>query len=212
MKSFTTLHELKEDPVMWIPLDKIFLFLPFDIIRCKIWKSLRSKNFLHLKHFILNGDWDLYSLPIEPLLKRYSVPYASMWQIFKDGVPYKKCDEYIQKKHEIETRGLSSRNLRNINELDLYFEALLKLKSDIENVGYKTSINLRKLKHDEIGVFIDRNGRFIKPADKFGGTHRFAVARIIGLSHIPVRIAGVHPEFASVLHKPLMDFKKFLHP
>ena len=49
---------------------------------------------------------------------------------------------------------------------------------------------------DEIGVFIGPNGEIIKAEDKFKGTHRFALARILKLKYVYINVRAVDLNFA----------------
>ena len=78
-------------------------------------------------------------------------------------------------------------------ELDNYFQSLESLKNNLDKYGYKSQMELQNdNKNDEIGVVIDRYGEIIKLEDKFGGTHRFALCKILGIKKITVSIKAIH--------------------
>ena len=65
--------------------------------------------------------------------------------------------------------------------------------------------NKNKNKNDEIGVVIGRNGEIIKLEDNFGGTHRFALCKILKIKKIIVSVKAVHK---SLLNKN--DIRKII--
>ena len=89
-------------------------------------------------------------------------------------------------------------------ELDNYFKSLETLKNNLNKYGYKSQIELNNddKKNDEIGVVINRHGEIIKLEDKFGGTHRFALCKILGISKITVSIKAIHK---SLIKEELID-------
>ena len=92
----------------------------------------------------------------------------------------------------------------NFINLDNYFKSLETLKNNLNKYGYKNQIELKNddKKNDEIGVVIDRHGEIIKLEDKFGGTHRFALCKILGISKIIVSIKAIHK---SLIKEELID-------
>ena len=52
-----------------------------------------------------------------------------------------------------------------------------------------------KNKNDEIGVVIGRYGEIIKLEDKFGGTHRFGLCKILKIKKIYVNVKAIHYKF-----------------
>ena len=88
-------------------------------------------------------------------------------------------------------------------ELDNYFKSLETLKNNLNKYGYKSQIELNNddKKNDEIGVVINRHGEIIKLEDKFGGTHRFALCKILN-SKITVSIKAIHK---SLIKEELID-------
>lgn len=62
-------------------------------------------------------------------------------------------------------------------------------------IGYKSQKKLNHKIGDEIGVFIGTNGELIKAEDKYGGTHRYALAKILKLRHVYISVKGVDLSF-----------------
>ena len=81
-----------------------------------------------------------------------------------------------------------------MNELENYFISLEKLKLSLKEFGYKSQMELNNFnkKNDEIGVVVGKNWEIIKLQDKFGGTHRFALCKILDIKEIIVSVKAMH--------------------
>ena len=88
---------------------------------------------------------------------------------------FKNCNEYQSKKND--KVGATQEEIKSIKRLDNYFNSL-KSEKNMKLNGYVSQSNLSKNFGDEIGVFINSKGD-LKPEDKFGGTHRFAISKIL---------------------------------
>ena len=175
--------------VVWIPVDSISIFIPNKKLK-EVFKPY-PVHYSTISSFFWDGDWDLNGLDIDKHYADYSTSYRSMFQIFCEGRHYKDSDEFQEKLKIIELRGKSARG-NSVNELSSYFESILELKERISKVGYKLQKEMGNDPFDEIGVFIGRDGTILKAEDKFCGTHRFAIAKILKLQKIPVCILAVH--------------------
>ncbi|MCC5943271.1 MAG: hypothetical protein JJU37_17135 [Balneolaceae bacterium] len=191
--SFKLLRTEKSRIVISIPLNLIETFVPNKNLQYIFEPD--KVHFSSLKSFVWQGDWDLKAKSINDYYAEVSTSYRSVMQIFNEGVSYKQCDEYIEKSLAIQNNSKTSR-ADTIDELDKYFKSLIELEKNIRLFGYKEQKELGNDPYDEIGVFIGRNGEFIKAEDKFCGTHRFAIAKFLGLKSIPVCILAVHEIWA----------------
>ena len=91
-------------------------------------------------------------------------------------------------------------------ELNDYFESLDNLKNSLNQFGYKSQVELNNnKKNDEIGIVIGSNSEIIKLEDKFGGTHRFALCKLLEIKQIIVSVKAIHK---SLLEKS--DIKKII--
>ena len=171
----------------------------------KIEYFLELKNAIDKTNFIWDGDWDKKKISISEY-RKYSASYNSIYQIYKENKDFKECEEY-KKKKELILNGMNAGRGDNLSELDGYFKSLDKLKISLNQYGYKSQLELdnNDKKNDEIGVVIGSNYEIIKLEDKFGGTHRFAFCKILGINQIIVSIKAVHK---SLLEKN--DIKKIL--
>ena len=73
-------------------------------------------------------------------------------------------------------------------------EYALNLIRTMESSGYDLE------KGSEIGTaHIDRDGRLVKSGS---ATHRFCVARIVGVKRFPLRVVGIHEDWARAAASP----------
>ncbi len=119
-----------------------------------------------------------------------------MFQIFKKKINYKKSTEYKIKLNQIKNKGITSRGHKNIQELDMYFNNLSQVFKDMKKSGYKNQNRLpNKRIGDEIGVFLGPKGEIVKAEDKFRGTHRFAMSKILNLKYVYINVRAVDFKF-----------------
>jgi hypothetical protein len=180
-KKFIKLPYYKMNIIKKIKLSHIRHFLP-------------SKYIYSKKYFIWHGNWYSQKISISSY-KNYNLNYNSVFQIFEEKINYKKSDEYKKKLYEIKKNSLTTRGFKNIEDLDYYFESLLKLHRNMKKSGYKSQKEININSNDEIGVFISANGEIIKAEDKYGGTHRFALAKILKLRDVYINIRAVDQKF-----------------
>lgn len=170
-----------------------YLFtLRVDIKKIKYFLEL--KYALDRKKFIWVGDWDKKKRDIKTY-RKFNINYDSIFQIYKDKIFYKKTKEYTHKYKLIKTGNSTARG-KTTDELDKYFLFLNNLRDSIKKNGYLSQVQLKsKNKNDEIGVVIGRYGEIIKLEDKFGGTHRFGLCKILKIKKIYVNVKAIHYKF-----------------
>ena len=171
----------------------------------KIEYFLELKNAIDKTNFIWGGDWDKKKINILEY-RKYSASYNSIYQIYKENKDYRVCEEY-KIKAKLILDGKKTGRGKSLSELNDYFESLNKLKISLAKFGYKSQLELNNndRKNDEIGVVIGSNSEIIKLEDKFGGTHRFALCKLLKINKIIVSIKAVHK---SLLEKN--DIKKII--
>ncbi len=177
----------KTGPILWVPTHAITHFWPLGTA------SKREITERRLR-FVWRDDWDLAIRPIAEYADA-SVSFRSVFQIFRDGRAPEESDEYLQKSALIADGGRSVRG-NDRDELANWFASLRTLHDTLATRGYRLQSEVGGLPHDEIGIVLDRDGRLIKPEDKFCGTHRFALALLLGIEQIPVRVSAIHPAWA----------------
>ena len=169
---------------------KIFFNIP--IKTNKINNFLELRNILDRTNFLWDGNWDDKKLNLTNY-RKYSPSYNSIFQIYHEQISYKKCEEY-NNKIKLINDGKNSGRGQTLKELDNYFISLDNLKESLKNFGYKsqTELNNTSKRNDEIGVVIGKNWDVIKLQDKFGGTHRFALCKILDIKEIIVSVKAIH--------------------
>ncbi len=149
---------------------------------------------LFVKCFIRKGDWDTCKRPILPdyINQPYvgSIKYRSIYQIFKENIPYQECDWY---------KELLSQKGRD--KAEKWYEDIVNLYHSLKQNGYQLQHNLpatiRKknvMNLDEIRIAISRNGEYYRLREH--GNRRLALASILGIEIIPVYVQGVHYDWA----------------
>ena len=177
--------------------------LKIDTNKIKYFLELKNAN--NKNNFLWNGDWDNKKIDISDY-RNYSDSYNSIYQIYKENKNFKDCDEYKVKAKLISEEGKSGRG-ESLKELNEYFKSLDKLKISLSQNGYKSQLELKNdsKKNDEIGVVIGSNFEIIKLQDKFGGTHRFALCKLLEIKEIIVSVKAIHK---SILEKK--DIRKII--
>ncbi len=181
------------------------LIFNFKIDTNKIEYFLELKNAKKKDNFLWDGDWDNKKINISEY-RNYSDSYNSIYQIYKENKDFKDCNEYKVKAKLILEKGKSGRG-ENLSELENYFKSLDDLKISLSQYGYKSQLELKNdnKKNDEIGVVIGRNFEIIKLQDKFGGTHRFALCKLLEIKELIVNVKAIHK---SILEKK--DIEKII--
>ena len=165
---------------------------------------LELKNIIDKKNFIWDGDWDKKKISISEY-RKYSASYNSIHEIYKENKDYRECEEYKIKSKMILNGNKSGRG-ESLTELNNYFKSLDELKNSLNQFGYKSQVELNNnKKNDEIGIVIGSNSEIIKLEDKFGGTHRFALCKLLKIKQIIVSVKAIHK---SLLEKS--DIKKII--
>lgn len=188
-------------------VDKKFMYLPSSNLNLIVKVKLSNiKYFLPIKHIKDKKFffWKTNYFKNKKLIRNYSKynrNYKSIFQIFKNKKDFRTSAEYIDKVSQLKKNGVTARGHTSIEEIDLYFNGLFKLYKDMKKKGYmpqkKLPINLRSDKiGDEIGVFLGPDGEIVKAEDKFRGTHRFALAKILKLKYVYINIRAIDLNFA----------------
>ena len=190
---FYLINAKTDRPVIWVRTELVRFFVPNKHLE-EIFsphKVTKSK----LPSFIFNGNWDKKKLSIDEYYHIYNRGYRTIYQMFVDKIDFYKTDEYKYHLSKINDGEKSPRG-KTIDDLNAYFESLIRLENLLKNNGYKSQKVLKGKKKDEIGVFIGRNGEIIKAEDNFSGTHRFALAKLHNIPMIPVHVLAIHKRWA----------------
>jgi hypothetical protein len=173
-----------------ISYDKFIFNLKIDTNEIKYF--LEFKNTLDRNNFIWDGDWDKKKIALSEY-RNFSASFNSIFQIYEENQKYENCEEY-KKKAELILSGKKTGRVENIYELKNYFKSLDQLRDNLKKFGYKSQQELKndRKRYDEIGVVIDRDGEIIKLEDKYGGTHRFALCKVLKIKKIIVSVKAIH--------------------
>jgi len=149
---------------------------------------------------IVSGNWDLNTMPFEDL-----DIYRAFHERFIDGRDWKETSYYrdfvyqIQKGNNIngvtDKKGILSR----LNEMDMLFE---KIRTE----GFRSQIDMQRRsssKMDDITVRIGRDGELLFE----DGRHRLAIAKILKLKRIPVRVTWRHENWYK-FRMQILDYVK----
>ena len=176
---------LDVDRILWIP--------PADIR----FKTLAPGSaFRNLGcGWVLDGDWDVFEHPFVNDMR-----YRTMREVIRDGLPWAATEEYAVAVALI-AKGAPFQHCRTIAELDARCAALDRVIDSLRTDGYLTQDEIRRRGHavglgrdDEITVAVGRDG------DLFyrDGAHRLAMAQLLGLERIAVRVTIRHPQWMEV--------------
>ena len=152
------------------------------------WKNARRHPTRNLHgRFVADGDWDA---AVRPLQHRRVI-----MELFVEGRPPEETGEYQKLRHRIEAGNFAyTHGCLSMEDLEDYFAQLINAFEEISTSGYKTQRELGLDGSDEIRVCIDRLGRLCIFS---GGTHRLTMARVLGISRVPVLIKRVHASWVA---------------
>lgn len=143
------------------------------------------------KPLVMGGDWDrdAWGTTVRPF---HRVPfYRAFRKHFQQGLPWEDTKWYRTSMRRMEA-GEVLREMRteeDFLERCKYYEGLYE---DIRDKGYRTRMELGgRDVADDIRVGIARDGRLIV----LGGRHRLAIARLLEIPQVPVRIVVRHEEW-----------------
>ncbi len=136
---------------------------------------------------VLDGDWDVSDVSFSELYV-----YRGIIERFKHGVPWSETKYFTVFADAIERDespwGCSS--LEELYDRCQYIESLYNL---IKSEGYRSQRELNKYPVDEVNLNIGRDGELLFN----DGRHRLAIAKVLNIKEIPVRILVLHKEYYS---------------
>jgi hypothetical protein len=143
--------------------------------------------------FITDGDWDLRTRPHE--MRPVVIELFVEGRLPQQTAEYQKLAAWIDDGRFGWTKGCRTRE-----DLDHYFDALIGTYERIRDDGYLTQCELGSDGSDEIRIAIDRHG---DPCVFGGGTHRLAIARVLGIPEVPVLVKRVHATWVAASQERL---------
>jgi hypothetical protein len=170
-----------------IDVNKVHWVSPQSVVYC----SLREFSVYDFKGRVIDGDWDRLEKRFEDLdLFIALVQVCTEGEKWFDTILYQRLLDRLNK-------GDMLWGCRGKDDLDRRCEYIYSLYQKIKQEGYRSQEQLRSSHkgydpfEEEVGVAIARCGDLL-----FGdGAHRMAVAKLLGLKEIPVKITVRHPEW-----------------
>lgn len=180
------------DPFKLIPID------PTDV------QEMMKQDIYHWNHEhsgrIVGGSWDRETHTIESHFN-YRIKYVSLVERFDDGLPWKETERYSYEKSRAKEAS-HAEILANLSRYDRLFE-------DIQR-RYRTSFEIPEANFlEEICVSIERDGEILFTNS---GWHRLAIARILGLETIPVRVMWRHEKWQAIREQLYQHTSRNVNP
>jgi hypothetical protein len=164
-----------------------------------LWGGRPPRKFRSRGLIIIDGDWDTRcKQPIDTYLR--SDAYGrSIQELVVEGRPYTETTQYSQMVERLK-RGDNLKGCASIADIHAYFDRLQRACWMIRTEGYKSQTELDTgSPHDEIMVYVDRNGELHK--QQGSGHHRLAIARLLKVQHVPVCIRGIHLQWVEQCYR-----------
>lgn len=138
----------------------------------------------------MSGDWDLAKQPMSAVETSNS-KYVSCRQLLAGDVSLEDTHEYALIMAAIRESG-SYRGCRNAADALNHIQVRQDFYFAMRREGYKSQAALGGSRYQgEVECALDRDGNLIKIN---AGNHRFAAARCLGLTSIPVHLAVIHAD------------------
>lgn len=181
--------------------DKMYWVSPRRIEYC----SLKEFDIYRYKEKVIGGGWDCLEKKFEQL-----DVYVALKEVCVNGRDWKETSFY-QRLLDRLTKGEILWGCKNKFELDKRCGNLKSLFRKIKSEGYKTQVELSSLektynpikREDEITVSVGRFGDLLFS----NGAHRLAIAKLLNIEKIPVRIAVRHPQWVNFRREILLYAK-----
>lgn len=160
---------------------------PRDISRSFVRRSPRDKlrfglNGLGQPAMVRTGNWDQRTIPVTDH-PGYRLIRELADHRFDPGRSYETLVRYFRDKG----RSPGKARKKATNELTAYVRQYEALFSSMSANGYVEGLGA-----DEIGLALDRAGRWIKVPN---GNHRFHVALVLGLPRVTAEVRFVHRQW-----------------
>lgn len=129
------------------------------------------------------GDWDLKRTKVDKpvvreILAGVSLPETSIYRDYCESIQH---GDYA-----------SAKNIRSVQELDLYLERKKEMILEIQSGIYKTTRDTGGFISDDVTIYLDRDGI---PHLANAGAHRLVAAQAVGLGSIPVFLRLIHQDY-----------------
>jgi 2-polyprenyl-3-methyl-5-hydroxy-6-metoxy-1,4-benzoquinol methylase len=182
------------------------------------YSSFREFELQEFKGRVIGGNWDRLEKRFEDL-----DVYVAFKQVFVDGRGWRQT-VYYQRILDRISRGRLPWGWKDQSDLDRRCKDLESLFHEIRLKGYRTQREILLLQdsyhtpnaEDEVTVNIGRHGDLLFS----DGAHRLAIAKLLDIQKIPVKIAVRHPEWTRFRKELLLyaegeggsTYQPLLHP
>lgn len=179
-----------------LDIDKTLWLSPRKLVYC----TSGDFGIYDFKGAVKAGDWDRSGSKFEDL-----DVFVAFKEVFMEGKSWPQTVFYQRIQESLKTGGFlygcADQNALQdrCNELEDLFRA-------IKYGGYKSQRELHNLAaDDEVTISIGRDGDLLFS----GGAHRLAIAKLLGIEKIPVRVAVRHLEWIAFVEKLLSYSGRF---
>lgn len=149
----------------------------------------KAKKTKWLPGEIIAGNWDLDIRTYPPTR---NMQYNTVYQRFVEGIPWEETERFTKVyPKRLKEKG-HIRGCKSIEQLaENYYQNVDPLYWDIKNNGFRHSAKKNE-RYEKIYIYIGRNGELIY---SYGGNHRLHIAKILGLTSIPVYVRVRHAQW-----------------
>lgn len=202
--------------IEWVDPADINEFTRREVRPAKVCGEIKGGDWDVRKEFIYSDDYSKvywHSHAREGVRFEDSLFYQSLRDHFEHGVGWKETEYYRSAIEAFERGEKISNGYTSAGELLDDFKRTDELHEEIRTEGYKSQNDMREeygydgggttfkqLKKSEITVDIGRNGELLFA---YGGKHRLAIAKILGLEEVPVVFLCRHKEW--------MEHREYVH-
>lgn len=188
-----------------IIVDDKYMSDPFTVVHIDPSEIQRfAKGVDQWKHIgeVWEGDWDMHNKPL-----KMSNKYRSVLDRFQNETPWKKTDIYQDTMEKINNGSSYWNGCRTKDQLIKRTEHVEELYRTIRDDGFKSQSEILNKEvrsvllsgafdrsKTDIAVAIGRNGEFLL----VDGRHRLAIAHVLDLDTIPVRVVVRHSNWQQI--------------
>jgi hypothetical protein len=138
--------------------------------------------------FLLQPDPGCIAVPLEEKHSFETIRSLASGEDWRGSVEYQRIIGQVEAGDFRYTKGC-----RTAVEVERYFRNLADLITVIQEDGFRTQQELGKPPGDEIQILVSGDGSGVLFA---GGSHRLAIAGLLGISPVPVVVKGVSRAWA----------------
>lgn len=192
------------DTVYWVDPARISLHTNYTGAGAGVAPKDRVFDLHRARGKAIGGNWDRSEFRFEDL-----DVYDAIRRRVQHGVDWRSTELHRRLSDELASRGSTSWNIRSREDLAAHFERIDRLIESVRTHGFRRSHEVALPGEDkglagdprygaEILVNIGRDGRYLFQ----DGRHRLAVAKLLGVPSVPVKVLVRHPQW--------VEFRQFV--